>query len=404
MLLVFIAGLLILGGVTKLHAEVRDKGGEAGCKLFNLLRAKTSTEFSGLKVGLPRACKTIHLNGEKEELPQEKYEQSKNGINENIRDLIIKCWDMWLKGKEPNMFQRFYGFADGGYICYTYPINREVLPEGQRITLSDFNDFLAQPYIGIDKTDRCNEGGEGGKCAVGDPNNKNACLSVAEGDAFARNIKRSERCSPKEVCCVASKDGDGCKNKGGKCFEEATGDYTHQFNSDSWACADSGLKCFLRRQDVVTTFDYIQGTGGSDTGPGVILYRVPDGENVDNFHFKSGERYAISFVSPGKDADLNTALGAGGTTGVIVGGAALLYGTYKFGKYAAAVTGPVGWLAIGASELLENAIIVGIVYGTYKAGSATLATGSLNDINYLIISKYSTVEGKYMEKTEASVT
>ena len=380
MLLVIIAGLLILGGVTKLHAEVRDKGGEAGCKLFNIFRAKMSTDVSGLKVGLPRACKTIHLSGEDEEIPQEKYEQSKKGINENIRDLTIRCWDMWLKGKEPNMFQRFYGFTTGGIICYTFPIKREALPEGQRITKVEFDDFLGQPYVGIDKTDRCNDGGEGGNCAQGEPNKKDACLQISEGDAFARNIGRSERCSPNEVCCVSGSDNE-CEDKGGKCYTEAGREYTKLFGG--WACSDKGEKCFLKPQDVVTTFDYVQGTGGSDTGPGVITYRVPGGENAEDFYFKSGERYAISFVSPGKDIDVNTLTGVGG----------LLAGGYVVLKTVQVFSGPIGW----ATLAIEAAAGGGILY-------TTLRTGSLNDINYLVISKYSTVEGEYMEKTDLSFT
>ena len=56
-------------------------------------------------------------------------------------------------------------------------------------------------------------------------------------------------------------------------------------------------------------------------------------------------------------------------------------------------SGPIGW----ATLAIEAAAGGGILY-------TTLRTGSLNDINYLVISKYSTVQGEYMEKTDLSFT
>ncbi len=54
---------------------------------------------------------------------------------------------------------------------------------------------------------------------------------------------------------------------------------------------------------MVSYLDYIQGTNGADTGPGAVSHIPPKAAPnalSPEFTFKSGQRYAISFVSPGE--------------------------------------------------------------------------------------------------------
>ena len=113
------------------------------------------------------------------------------------------------------------------------------------------------------------------------------------------------------------------------------------------------------------------GTEGSNTGPGAVYPMDP------NMVFRPGEKYAISFVSPGKDIDAMTVLK--GTTAVIATVGSVL---------AVIQTGGLGLIPILALTTAGG-----------TTGS-TLTSGSLNDINYIVISTYDDVNEFYTESED----
>ena len=203
-ILVVVATGLIIGVFTSISSKADEKTSENLCRGFNALRFGTQVETAGVKFNVaPRACKII----DKQDLPGKDYQDysggKKEGAKAEVRDLMARCWWMWLEGNQQNMFEKsFYNLQNGCFVCYTFSLKKDA---GQ-FSYEEFAATLNSPYYGIDSTNRCAPAGQGGKCMS----------SCDKNSDFPREIA-SSRCNPNEKCCIAEASKDECISKGGKC-------------------------------------------------------------------------------------------------------------------------------------------------------------------------------------------
>ncbi len=376
-LLVIVATGFIIGVFSVAAGRADEKTAENLCRGFNALRYGINEKI-GLSVA-PRACKTI----DKKDVPSKDYighvKGYREGAKAEIRDLMARCWWMWLEGNQRDMFNtEYYNFDNKCFICYTFSIDESIKP----ITYGDFAESLNEPYYAVDSTDRCAPGGQGGWCmnSCNDefsrevPSNK--CVQKSyEGfgggrsggagsgadfsESTSQDIKSTLVDSTKtqsKKCCVSENE---CVNKGGRCLDGPLGEYTIYYKN--WKCAKGNRFCYIKPDKSASYLDYIQGTKGVNAGAGKVLF-------FDEGGFKSGEKYAITFISPGKDFDWETIKD--------------LYGT---GSIAAAT----GVLLTLVPTGVGNVIGIGVLaFTSYQAINA----GEINDINYIMISKYDAVK------------
>ena len=108
--------------------------------------------------------------------------------------------------------------------------------------------------------------------------------------------------------------------------------------------------------------------------------------------FEPGQRYAVSFVSPGKQFNFNHLTWAGGVVG---GGTVILYSA-AIGAAVGSVI-PIAGTAVGGA--------VGTVVGVAGAGVVVLSSiafhteGTVRDINFMMLTNYDMVSGIYAETT-----
>ena len=349
-ILVLIGTGLLIGVFLIASARADEKTAENLCRGFNALRFGTEYEVKPLGVPIykfkfaPKACKTI----DKKDLPSSDYKNHINGLKEGtkteIRNLMARCWWMWLEGHQQNMFEKgFYNIQNGCFVCYTFSIDKNVQGFGYNELAASLN----APYYAVDSTDRCASSGQGGKCMQSCDKNS---------DYFSREVP-SNRCAQGLKCCVATDSQDECKNKEGRCLSEPTTEYNQLYTK--WQCKTGS--CFIKKDKIASYLDYIQGTAGVSGGAGKVLFG-------DNEGFKPGLKYAITFISPGNEWDAGTLLGL-----VTTGG---------------------GLYVIGAT-LVGGAFPPLILVGSAAVSALmTSNTGTRNDINYITISKYDTVADK----------
>jgi len=340
LLVVLTTGLIIAVLLAK-TSEADEKTSENLCRGFNALRFGTKVETSTVSFNVaPRACKTIYKN----DLPSKDYKDYSGGATEGakaeIRDLMARCWWLWLEGNQQNMFEKnWYNLQNGCFICYTFSLKKDT----SQLSYEDFAASLNSPYYAIDKTSRCAPGGQGGKCMS----------SCEKNSDFSREVA-SNRCQQNEKCCIAPDLRDECINKGGRC--SPTEGYVLY---NKWSCKSGS--CFIKKENLASYLDYIQGTSGVNGGAGKVIFG-------DNEGFNSGSKYAITFISPGKGWNLQALLNTAGA-GV---------GVYAIGTYVTGLAFPPLLLVTATGGLL------------YLAKNE----GEIKDINYILISKFDTVAEK----------
>jgi len=352
--LVVLAGGLIISVFTAKSSEANEKTSENLCRGFNAIRFGTQLETPIGNYNIaPRACKTI----DKKDLPGKDYKYHidgpKEGAKAEIRDLIAKCWRMWLEGNQKNIFEsKWYNLQNGCFVCYTFSIDKSA----GSFSYQEFAKSLDKPYYVIDDTDRCAPGGQGGKCM-------SSCNTVS--DYFSKEIA-SNRCPNNQKCCIAEDSIDECKNKGGKCFSSPEAEYALDY--DKWRCKSG--KCYVKIDNMASYLDYVERVGGT----GRIV-------NWDDSGFNQGSKYAVTFMSPGNSWNINTVLGLGGTT--LLGGVTVVGIVSGFGTLPTllAVT------TAAKTAIVGGALTTGAVYLTGN-------TGNVNNINIIGISKYDTVASK----------
>ena len=344
MLLIIGATVVLLNVFTAATTYASEKTSESLCKNFNALRFGAVKTPVGTYNVVSRPCKTI----EKGNLPSKDYkghiDGPKEGAKAEIRESMARCWSMWAEGKEPNMFEsQWYNLQNGCFVCYTFGIDKNA----GSFSYDEYTASLYNPYYAVDSSDKC-AGSLGGFCREG-------CIKSSEREAGSYKCKQGEK------CCISA-DNNKCENKGGKCLSEPTGEYIIKYINDDWRC-ESGGACFVKADNMMSYLDYIQGGVSPPAAPSKIRFGDKDGFNPIN-------KYAISFVSPGKNFGFDT------TAGLITtaGGAVLTI---------AGIVSGVG--------TIPTLIVAG---STLYSGALTVSSGSPNDVNFILISKYDTVKDK----------
>lgn len=339
--LLFLAGGLIIYTTNLMAQEVKEKEDEGLCRWFNEFRFGLREKNPlGTPIG-PEVCRTIH-----KEIPSDDYEQTTEGVKEEIRDLMVRCWWMWLEGTEPDMLGEWWKKwgKNPCFVCYTFTIKKDRNIE--TFSFKDLEKSLIEAYYVEDSSDKCAPQG-GGRCFY------KKCVSKP----YIKKVP-STKCEKDHVCCVSEEPLDECINKGGMCLDECGGDYLKYYSK--WSCAKG--KCCVKDENYQAFLDYIQGDG-----TGKILF-------TEGLEFIPQEKiYVINFISPSPKCRIGCILGLGGEA---VGTTALVYGTLHI---------PVIGLYLAPKEV--------------KLGAAAMAytaikLSDINDINSLLVTEHMFVEDK----------
>ena len=325
-LLLLVATTLIITIFTIAAGRADDKTSENLCRGFNAIRYATQIGEGKLSItAAPNACKTI----DKKDVPSKDYknnaDSTKDGAQKEIRDLMARCWWMWLEGNQKNMFDKsFYNWQNGCFICYTFSTGKDV----GYMKYEDLSTSLNQPYYAVDKTDRCAPLGQGGKCmdsctepftteVPSSKCNPQESLAVEMGNKLINpdsttgsNSKTDGKTSTGvqiRKCCAAENE---CENRGGRCLPKP--DQVYSVPYTGWACKQG--HCYLEPDRMASYLDYIQGTRGAGGGAGKVLFLNEGGINPRT-------KYAITFVSPGDSSwNWNFVVKAGTAAGAIGAG------------------------------------------------------------------------------------
>ena len=351
-LLVVVGAGLIIGIFIVASSSAEEKTSEALCRGINALRFGTKVEKGPASFNfVPRACKTI----DKGDLPGKDYKDHKNGLTggakAELRDMAAKCWWMWLEGKQPNIFDTStLSFKNNCFVCYTFSLQKDL-----NIPIQEFAVALNEPKYAVDKSDGCAPRGQGGHC-------KPSCDKSSGLKEVPSNLCVKD--SIKSKCCIDEDLKNGCKNKGGKCSNGPEGEFTEFYNNDEWQCKSG--KCYVKKENLATYYDYIQGTRGVGGGAGFIAYQT----GLDEF--KSGKQYGVTLISPGKSPSWDT-LGLG--TATALAGVGTLAATYY-------------------SPFFKKELFVAGAGGTYYLYSLTEKSGVPAGYNYIYLAEYDSIKDK----------
>ncbi|MBW2996274.1 hypothetical protein KY332_03165 [Candidatus Woesearchaeota archaeon] len=272
--------VLILGLWNIIFSEAESAVSESLCESFNAARFQASWKPAGQRITfVPRTCKIIDKT-EKEALPEKGYPETLEGTQENIQKLIVKCWNMWLKGYEDDMFDAnvFPGGKQDCFVCYALNIKKGIKPS---FNSSDFDKSLSKEiYIVEDASDRCH-GKEnfysGGYC-------RTACKADEKSTP-------SKKCKTNEYCCIQSNKDNECIDKGGACRQLCNENEKPFPPPEGWKCAGKYETCCIENKNLYTYRDYVQvygGVGRIDVKPGIEF--CPQGSDC-------ADTYAIAFAA-----------------------------------------------------------------------------------------------------------
>jgi hypothetical protein len=364
--------LIILLGISfRALAKADDKAVEEACKFSNLARYAVQQgmgETTSKVFNTPRACKTIQ---KQKPLPSKDFASTPGGpsigARYEVREMIANCWDMWLEGNHKNMFQKGPAATQGCFSCYTFSVSKEAA-----FGYTDLLLALQSPYRAADTSDRC-AGGGGGYCRA-------SCASAPPELGTAKPTS-SSKCAPGLSCCISDKPNNECINKGGTCAP--TPALTGHKPYVRWKC-DTGT-CFVKDDKFATYIDYVQGSNGVGSGPGMLMLE-------DNIEFKPEQLYAVTLISPDPDVSANTAIGATAT----LAGAAVTYGGAALIGTGVLVSLTGAGLAIGIPQIIAGVkiMIVGVATTGGGAYYTSQLSGKANDINYIYVSKYDSLVSK----------
>lgn len=348
LILLFVGFFLVANIFLSNTAEAEDAALETSCRFTNQLHYGTKASLGPVKLSAsPQVCKTLNLD----EVPTKSYEDHPSGpaegAKQEIRDKMGRCWWMWLNGEEKNMFDKeFYHVDNGCFICYTFTADKDTSFSYEELSRTLDSPYAATSASGIDN---CASGGRGGKCMQ-------ECDQ--EGAAFSKETS-STLCPLNQKCCIDEDSRNECVNRGGIC---STTPVEGMKAYPDWNCAGRGDVCYVSQENFVSYLDYIQGTNGAPGGPGLVLFG-------DNEGFQPGRKYAITFVSPGKEWDIDTLLGIGGSAGILAAGIGL-----------GVATGGIGLIPLAA-----------FLGGAGASAFYGIEESDVNEINYLMVSTLDTV-------------
>lgn len=352
-LLILVGVIILVAIIVQLSSSAEEGTSEKLCRASNAIRYGTEVDKGPVTFNVvPRACKTL----DKGDIPGQKYKEHVNGAKEGAKaemaDMISKCWYMWLEGKQPDMFKtETTAFQNKCFICYAFSVDKDI----GIIKTSEFFESLEKPYYAIDKSDKCS--GTGGSC-------KPLCESY---ETEVTSITTMKKCPIGAKCCISKTINNECENKKGLCSTNPIEGY---FRYDKWKC-NSG-DCYVKRENMVSYLDYIQGTNGAEGGAGFLLMD----NNIKNEGFQSRQKYAMTLISPGRNFGFDTALLELGTGVAFVGG---IYLTIK-----TAVAAPIYFLDMATATIVA----------TGAMQKMADKSGILPGYNFIYISDYSKVQDK----------
>jgi hypothetical protein len=280
--------LLLVWQKDTAEAAVDEKATVEACRTTNEARVFVEHKTSEY-VATPRFCKTIDKTKGSLSVPTKRFGQNEEGAKQEIRDMVAKCWYMWLEGSEPNIFRDFPG-EKSCHICYRFRIKDTGIDGDNPITLTEIADSMESPYIAYPSINNTCDPTYGG--ILQDPVGQDRSCS---GDF---NIKVREDDTGK-ICCRKSTLHE-CENKGGRCYtKDDTKESGYELLYDDWACPQSNQKCYLKDEgdNIYSYVRYI--TGWGDRG-GHLYFHDPNDGGANNGYYSKNEIYAISFVSPAK--------------------------------------------------------------------------------------------------------
>ena len=362
-ILLLIAAGLILGIFDYAASRANEGASEKLCHGFNALRFGTKVDKGPLTFNVaPRACKTI----DKKDLPGKNYQDYPGGVKEGakaeLRNMIARCWYMWLEGKQPNIFDTSTLNPENKcFVCYAFS-----LKNGADITIPEFISSLDYPYEAADASHGCAAGGEGGYC-------KSDCDKSREIEVNPTICQSQQPQSSQIKCCVSKNIRDECINKGGTCPLNPLPGYRLY---EKWSC-NQGL-CYVREENYLTYLDYVQGTKGSKGGAGFIVYE----DKLKGAGLTTKQKYAVTLISPGNTPGWDTAAWGAGT--IIIGGG----GAYLVSKFG----GLFAVIFPGAAKYLAT----GVAMATFGAYEMTHKSGTPAGYNFIYLSDYDTVNKKCM--------
>lgn len=336
---VFVGILILLGGfiiVTTFFVQVLNaaekKTAEAICKFSVLSREKSYTEIkvtpAELKVGsvaTPLFCKTIDKF-----IPKDN-DASEEGVKRELAGLMASCWNEFGEGYIKDVFKQGDPVNQNCFVCYTASLKGTSKFKG-KISATDFRRYMFESaHKASHQSDNCKVGG--GFCI--NTERREDCFGQIQADPSYITIdEKNSVCkqSGKSSCCYT---GYECWDSGGTC-KSINPDPNHYAEYDEWKCP-SGIKCFIKKENMYSYGDYIQSYGGQ--GSFMILSDI-----------EPGDTYAISFGSPTGECGWCKYVGLTAGAGTVIGALAI-----------GVPTGGVGTVGL---------IVVSVLFGAgYTAGA-----------------------------------
>ncbi len=344
--ILLLSGGVIFAGIKYTSSKLSEGVQVTSCRLLNNIKFVVKEKTSKLLTSGEAICNTIdkHTN-ENLFVPSAKYKQDKEGAELEIRDMIKKCWYMWLDGSKPDMFNG-YPLSESCFTCYTFKIKEKI----QGVTYNSLQKSMEEPFYAEDKSNKCAPGG-GGYIR------QQQCDPDEEVTASRKLIGTTDK------CCIKGTRNE-CENKGGRCEQTKPSEEYSIYNQ--WECPKSEQSCYVIKNYVYSYTSYIRNFGSRG---GDIFFKPPNSIQADDISYVPGEIYAISFVSPSKKLCVQ-----GDEPGATC---YLMIGTYGLGAVAGSFllfkVGTVTGVAAGAlkalgttAKLISNNVLVAI--GAYQLG------------------------------------
>lgn len=329
----FLVGILILLGgfiiVTTFLVQVLNaaekKTAEAACKFSVISREKsykeireplTPFEFKVGSVATPLFCKTI------DKFIPKNDDASAEDVKRELACSMASCWNQFGEGYIKDVFKQGDPVNQNCFVCYTSNL-KGTSKFKSKISATDFRRYMFEnAYKASPQGDNCKI--DGGFCI--DTERREDCFGQIQADQSYITIdKKNSVCKQKgkSSCCYT---GYECWDIGGTCksVNPDPNNY-NEYNKcaqDNERTCPSGMKCFVKKENMYSYGDYIQSYGGQ--GSFMILSDI-----------EPGETYAISFGSPTGNCEWCT--GAGIATGVVTSVVAIAAG---------APTGGIGTLFV----------------------------------------------------------
>ena len=346
--ILLLSGGVIFAGIKYTSSKLSEGVQVTSCRLLNELKFGIKKMSSELLTSGESICNTIDKHtDEKLFVPRSNYNQDKEGAELEIRDMIKKCWYMWLDGAKPDMF-RGRPLSENCFTCYTFKIKEQV----QGVTYNSLEKSMEDPFYAEDKSDKCAPAGGGYIRQQCNPD---------EEETTSRKIKTNT-----DKCCIKG-FRNGCENKRGICAQTKPSEEYGIYNSPEWGCPKAEQSCYVKKEAIYSYTSYIRNFGPRG---GDIFFKPPSTSQSNDISYAPGEIYAISFVSPSQKVCIQgDDPSAGcyamiGTYGVVIAGGSIIL--VKVGTVAGAVGAALKVIGTTAKLISSNALLA---IGAYQIGA-----------------------------------